>query len=152
MKPRVDALLVAAFGSETRVLTLAALANSTAPLTAYRVAKIAGLRPPKVYDEIRRARASGLVTQSAGKLSLRDPDLRSLLRKRVRLFGWDDWRSGKDRWEPIRKTIANRLRTMSPPRFRGERGWSPRHREVYHRDPRKNESLREMGLRKSSHG
>jgi DNA-binding transcriptional ArsR family regulator len=152
MRPQVDEALVAAFGSETRVLTLAALASSTVPLTAYRVAKIAGLRPPKVYEEIRRARAHGLVEEAGGKISLVDADLRQLLRRRVRLFGLDDWLAEKDRREPARKTTAARLRTMPTPRFPRERDWSPRRPAIYRRDRRKNATLREMGLRASSHG
>jgi DNA-binding transcriptional ArsR family regulator len=86
MRPKVDPALVAAFGSATRVLTLAALANSNVPLTAYRVAKIGGLRPPKVYEELRRAKARGLVGESGGKHVLLDADLRTLVQRRARIY------------------------------------------------------------------
>jgi DNA-binding transcriptional ArsR family regulator len=151
MKPTVDRSLVAAFGSETRVLTLAALANSSVPLTAYRAAKIAGLRPPKVYEEIRRAKANGLVGQVGGKVTLLDPDIRDLLRRRVRIFGLGDWLTEKDRREVSRKAIADRLQTLPSPRFRRERGWAPRAPEIYQRDPKKDRTLRSMGLRVGSH-
>jgi DNA-binding transcriptional ArsR family regulator len=151
MRPAVDPPLVAAFGSETRVLTLAALANSPVPLTAYRVAKIAGLRPPKAYEELRRAKASGLVGAVGGRYTLRDTDIRDLLRRRVRLFALGDWLREKDHRERTRKSSADRLRTIPPPRFSREPRWSPRVPELYRRDPEKDRTLKQMGLRVSSH-
>lgn len=86
-----DAGLVAFCGSETRVSTLGVLANSSEPLTGYRVSKIAGLQPIKVYRELERASASGLVEKTAQGYRLIDPDLRALLQKRIRVFWSESW-------------------------------------------------------------
>ncbi len=42
MMRRFDSALVAAFGSEIRVRTLAVLANASGPLAAYRIARSEG--------------------------------------------------------------------------------------------------------------
>ena len=96
MSARVDPALVALFGSENRALTLAALANSSLPLTGYRVARITGTQPIKVYAELRRLGKSGLVRESptaGGRMgwTLEDPDVRSLLRRRARISWGEDW-------------------------------------------------------------
>jgi hypothetical protein len=54
MEPDVDPKLVALFGSETRVRTLAVLAGAFRPLAAYRVAKVGGIPVQKAYEEVRR--------------------------------------------------------------------------------------------------
>lgn len=86
-----DDALVAFCGSGTRVATLGVLANSEKPLTGYRVAKLAGLQPIKVYRELAKANRSGLVQKTARGYQLADSDLRGLLRKRIRISWFESW-------------------------------------------------------------
>jgi len=91
MEFRVDPGLVTVFGSETRVRTLAALASTNRPLTAYRVGKMGEVSMPKVYREVARLAKAGLVTRRGSGWILLDSDIRNLLRRRVR-FSWsEDW-------------------------------------------------------------
>ena len=94
----VDSALVAAFGSETRVRTLAVLANATRPLTAYRVALVGAIPVDKAYREVRRLAAARLVERRPDGWVLTDGDLRSLLRRRVRIR-WDkEWDQERQKW------------------------------------------------------
>lgn len=86
-----DDALLAFCGSGTRVATLGILANSEKPLTGYRVAKLAGLQPIKVYRELAKASKSGLVQRTARGYRLADSDLRDLLRKRIRVSWFESW-------------------------------------------------------------
>jgi hypothetical protein len=86
-----DPRLIAFCGSETRVLTLGVLANSKGPMTGYRVAKVAGVQPIKVYRELDRAVESGLVERSSRGYQLVDPDLIRLLQKRFRVTWSGSW-------------------------------------------------------------
>jgi len=54
VKTDADPALLSLFGSQTRLLTMAVLANADEALTGYRVAKIAGLPREKVYPELRK--------------------------------------------------------------------------------------------------
>lgn len=96
----VDPGLVALFGSEDRVRTLAALANADAPLTAYRVATIVGMKPPNVYRELKRLVRFNEVARSPtpqGTLGwkLTDADVRALLRRRLRIVWSEDLLRGR---------------------------------------------------------
>ncbi|MGI0132336.1 MAG: hypothetical protein ACREDK_04500 [Thermoplasmata archaeon] len=91
----VDPGLAALFGSEDRVRTLAALANADAPLTAYRVASMVGMKPPNVYRELKRLLQFHEVERaptSQGKDGWRlvDADVRALLRRRLRVVWSED--------------------------------------------------------------
>jgi len=95
----VDPGLAALFGSEDRVRTLAALANAEAPLTAYRVAAIVGMKPPNVYRELKRllevkevARAQ--TPRGRQGWTLVDPDIRTFLRRRMRIVWIEDLSRG----------------------------------------------------------
>ena len=92
---RVDPGLAALFGSEDRVRTLAALANADAPLTAYRVAAIVGMKPPNIYRELKRLVRFNEVARSATPQGARgwklvDADVRALLRRRIRIVWSED--------------------------------------------------------------
>lgn len=150
MEPEVDPALVALFGSETRLRTLAVLANAYRPLTAYRVGKVGDIPLPKAYDEIRRLGKAGLLRRRAGGWVLVDRDVRALLRKRVRLFWYEDWRAERERTAPARRASLRRLEKAPSPRF--PRNWKPRKPESFARDPRKDQILRILGLRTSLHG
>ena len=91
----VDPGLAALFGSEDRVRTLAALANAEAPLTAYRVASMVGMKPPNVYRELKRLLRFNEVERARtpdGRdgWKLMDADVRSLLRRRLRVVWSED--------------------------------------------------------------
>lgn len=100
---QVDAGLAALFGSEDRVRTLAALANAEAPLTAYRVAAMVGMEPPNVYRELRRLVKVNEVTrvstpEGRNGWTVVDPDVRALLRRRLRIVWIQDLsRGARDR-------------------------------------------------------
>jgi DNA-binding transcriptional ArsR family regulator len=84
--PRVAALL----GSTNRVRTLAPLANAYGPMTAYRVAQLAGIPRTKVYAELRRLRGAGVVEARRNRSGrstwvLLDHDMALYLRKKIRI-------------------------------------------------------------------
>lgn len=84
------------FGSQTRAKVLGYLAGSTTPRTGYAIAKSLGVSVSKVYDELKRLEAAGILGQSLDskgrrRFLLRDPDLRSFLVKRVRISSTEDW-------------------------------------------------------------
>jgi hypothetical protein len=105
-------------GSKTRVLTLGALANATRPLTGYRVAKITRLPEIKVYEVLRRATKVGTVRRMRRGFRLVDPDLRSLLQKRVRMFWSEDWYSDETE-RSLRADVARDVDTswFDPSRY-----------------------------------
>jgi len=91
--------LAAIFGSEDRVRTLSALANSDAPLTAYRVAAIMEMKPPNVYRELRRLERARVVGRAKtprgrGGWILNEPLLRRFLRARLRVSWSEDLLAG----------------------------------------------------------
>lgn len=95
MTLRVDSGLLALFGSEDRVRVLAALANAEAPLTAYRVATMVEVSPPNVYRELKRLARFKEVKRASTQegrcgWALVDPDLRNLLRRRLRIVWSQD--------------------------------------------------------------
>ncbi|HZY91541.1 MAG TPA: hypothetical protein VFG07_02020 [Thermoplasmata archaeon] len=118
MRIKVDPGLTALFGSEGRVKTLAALANADAPLTAYRVAAIAGMNPPNVYRELKRLVRYNEVARSPtpqGALgwTLIDANVRALLRRRLRIVWSEDlFRGAAERGR--RATLAARRSSRVP--------------------------------------
>jgi hypothetical protein len=151
MEIRADPILTSLFGSRNRLMTLAVLANSDEPLTGYRVAKVAHLPRQKVYPEIRRGIKAGLIRRSGAGYSLADPDVRALLRKRVRIRWdeeWDRARSGR-RWEVNDDLAQIRLA------LKGVKIFDSHHRipdsalRELERDPEKNRILRKYGGRAS---
>lgn len=163
MIPKVDPALVAAFGSTTRVRTLAVLANAAGPLTAYRVALVGGIPVDKAYREVRRLARSGLVERRRNGWVLIDEDLRSLLQRRVRVR-WDrDWDGERRTWaEETPKLLSAGLATIqgrlqSDPGYLRPRGWKPtpaarRTIRELGRPAEKDALLRRAGLRSSSRG
>ncbi|MFZ0829704.1 MAG: helix-turn-helix domain-containing protein [Thermoplasmata archaeon] len=149
MEPAVDLKLVALFGSETRLRTLAVLAGAYRPMTAYRVAKVGDVPVQKAYEELRRLGATGLVAKQPGGWVLADRDVRTLLAKRVRISWADDWFAERARRISAEGSILQRLRVM--PRAKPPKGWQPRNPERFVRSPAKDRILREMGLRTSLH-
>lgn len=152
MRTTLDSPLSALVGSRTRLLTMAVLANSDEPLTGYRVAKVAGLPRTKVYPEIRRGLASGLLVQTAAGFRMTDPDVRTLLQKRVRIRWYDEWnRSQAGSAASVDRELERILSELE-----GIRTYDPTNRipaqalRELKRDPERNRILRRLGLRPSS--
>lgn len=96
MPEKIDPAVAALFGSKTRALTLATLANAGIPLTAYRIAQVAGTQVIKTVTELRRLERGGLVLRSPTDLGrsgwiLADKSLADFFRRLVRLFWLADW-------------------------------------------------------------
>ncbi|HTT45722.1 MAG TPA: helix-turn-helix domain-containing protein, partial [Thermoplasmata archaeon] len=93
----IDSGIAALFGSATRARTLAVLANSLEPLTGYRIAEVSGDERIKVYSMLASLERAGIVVSTKREdgrttvWTLRDPDVGSLLRRRVRLVGEKEW-------------------------------------------------------------
>jgi DNA-binding transcriptional ArsR family regulator len=90
------AALARVFGSESRLMTLATLANASAPISGYRIAKVGRISPPKVYSELRRLKNSDIVARQqsdSGRSGwiLKDTALGQYLRLRVRISDSPDW-------------------------------------------------------------
>lgn len=64
-------------------------------MTGYRVALVAELPREKVYPELRKAIAAGSVTKTKLGYSLVDPEIRQLLRSRVRVV-WGSYSYGPE--------------------------------------------------------
>jgi len=145
------------------VLTLAVLANTDEPFTGYRVAKIAGLPPIKVYQELRRALAAGLVQRAPGGAGyvLSDPEVRLLLQRRVRIRWEDEWDVARRGWaQETPRLLAiglaqTRRRLRDDPNYLRPPGWVPPptarkwDREI-RRSPSKDVALRRAGRRTSA--
>jgi DNA-binding transcriptional ArsR family regulator len=156
MPLRVDPGLIAVFGSETRVLTLAPLANSPRALTAYRIATMTGVQRTKVYRELARLAEAGIVEERVtgpgrSEWELLDPDLRRLLRRRARIVWAEDL--GREAPALARRTrrlmTAARQNPIDPALLR--KPLTLRNPEDFVRSPAKDELLRRMGLRVSRH-
>lgn len=133
-----DDALVAFCGSETRVATLGVLANSERPLTGYRVAKLTGLQPIKVYQELDKATKNGLVQKTARGYQLSDLDLRLLLQKRIRVSWFESWYDQ----EPARGNRARAVWESSaswfdPRRYRANPSVAKRYAVEIRRPPEK---------------
>jgi hypothetical protein len=150
----VDPGMVALFGSETRVLTLAPLANGSGPLTAYRIAAVTGVQRTKVYSELRRLARARIVRElSTGEgrseWELIDPDIRALLRRRARIV----WSEDLQREAPAlaRRTralmAAARRDPIDPRLLKGT--LTLRNPEDFVRPPEKDELLARLGLKVS---
>jgi hypothetical protein len=149
MEPGVDPRLVALFGSETRVRTLAVLAGAHRPVTAYRIGKVGAIPIHKAYEEVRRLGKVGLVAQRAGGWVLLDEEVRALLRRRVRIAWSEDWFAERNRRAEEERDLLERLRRI--PHARPPKGWKPRDPKRFRRSPTKDRILHEMGLRESVH-
>jgi hypothetical protein len=152
MEPHLDPSLSALFGSRTRLLTMAVLANADEPLTGYRVAKVAGLPRTKVYPEIRKGVRAGLLVRDGPGYRMNDPDVKDLLRKRVRIRWYDEWNRARGTTGESVERELSRIRAS----LEGVRTFNPSNRipklaiRELRRDPEKNRILRRLGLRPST--
>jgi DNA-binding transcriptional ArsR family regulator len=143
--------LVAVIGSATRAYTLAVLAGSRLPLTAYRIAKLADLSPPNVYVELRRLAGSGIVEARDGGWVLLDDRVRAFCERRGPLFERRFTLEAKREWaRRNRGRISTALRKPIPRGVPGKGPETPLMRE-FSRSPRKNALLRAAGLKVSRH-
>ncbi len=147
----VDPALAALFGSENRVRTLAPLASSSVPLTAYRIAQMVDVPRTKVYEELAELAARGWVrklrmTRNRSVWELLDPDVRRLLRRRARVVTMAELSAASDEMAARTRSVLakNRRNPIAPSLLRG--AFTPRNPEDFARPDQKDAVLRSMGL------
>jgi DNA-binding PadR family transcriptional regulator len=151
MAVSVDPAVSALFGSETRVRALAPLANSQRPLTGYRVARMMGIPRTKIYSELTRLESEGWVTRSLdgrGRAvwTLNDPDVRRLLRRRVRVVLADEAFSGSVELASKTRQVMQSLRLNPVDRRLLDGPFTPANPRDYDRPPTKDAALRCLRL------
>ena len=107
----MDPRLVAVFGSTNRVRVLAALAGSLVPKTAYAIAKMVGILPPKAYEGLKDLEGAGIVSsirsaRGARLYRLDDRELARYLRIRAPIMSDDDLRRIAEAGESIGNTTS----------------------------------------------
>jgi len=151
METVVDPALASFVGSQTRLLALAVLANADEPLTGYRVAKIASIPRVKVYPELRKGVEAGILARDGDGYRMVDTDLRSLLRKRIRIRWDEEWDRARSARAVTPEDDLRRIQTS----LKGARLYNPKNRvpraaiRELERDPEKNRILRRLNLRPS---
>ena len=157
MRRDTDSALVSLFGSETRLLTMAVLANANEPLSGYRIAMVANLPREKVYPQLRKGVASGILEAGPTGFRMIDADIRALVRKRVRIR-WDpEWDRARAGWDEDTRARLTALLASIPkgPTYLRPKGWKPSAlarkaiREMG-RSPSKDALLASRGLRTSA--
>jgi len=157
MRRDVDASLVSLFGSQTRLLTMAVLANANEPLTGYRVAVIANLPREKVYPLLRKGVATGTLVAGPEGFRMIDADVRALLRKRIRIRWDQEWDRARSGWDKETRGKLTGLLASIPkdPTYLRPKGWKPspsarRAIRELERSPSKDALLSSRGLRTSA--
>lgn len=119
-------------------------------MTAYRIARVGRVPPPKVYRVLQQLKDSGLATQvsigpgrSAWELS--DPYLRAFLVRQIRIVDVDDLAQGPRARSRVEADWIARIRPIRLRRYRPEPGrvTSP---QEYLRPPEKDAALKARGL------
>ncbi len=146
----LDPGLACVFGSSTRLGVLAILANSSQPLTAYRIARMLDVNPPKVYTELTRLREAKVVTESptgnrSRGFSLADPDVAELLRKRVRISSQGAWLAEVETRSRSVPEVSEIVRSISLEDYPPSPEKVP-HRSEFLRPRSKDRTLSRMGL------
>lgn len=151
MRPILDPALLALTGSETRALTLAPIANSSVPLSAYRIASIVQLARTKVYRELDKLARSGVVQKTTGSdgtalWSIRDTDIKQLFRRRARI-GWSEDLSTEARALEKRTKAVLAFAKANPidPALLAKQS-KPRNATEFDRSPEKDAVLERLGL------
>lgn len=143
--------LVSVVGSRTRAYSLAVLAGTRVPQTAYRIAKLANLSAPNVYVELRRLARTGVVEKVDGGWVLVDERTRAFCEGRGPLFeNWFTLEAKKEWLRRNRRTIAP-VRELPIPAPELPGGRLPRVLRGFSQSRTKNELLRAAGLRASRH-
>lgn len=151
MKPGPGSDLERVFGGAGRVRMLGVLANSSTPLSTYRIAKIALVQPIKGTVELRRLRDAGLVKESRGERGgscwfLTDTDLRAFFRRRVRILPWSEVRAGAEDRAARGQALLDRIRPIDFSKYRSSPVEGSR-RQNFSRLPGKDAELARLGLR-----
>ena len=143
MPTDIEPALTSLFGSRTRLLTLAVLANSSEPLTGYRIAKLASLPREKVYPELRKGAKAGLVAKVGKGFRLTDPDVRALLQKRVRIRWDEEWDRARPGWNEtaVRDLRKIQVSLSAVPLYNPQNRIPPAALRELQRDPAKNRIL-----------
>lgn len=133
------------FGSETRAKVLGFLADARTPKTGYQISKATGIRPTKVYGELRRLAETDfleVVEEPRRKLyRMVDEDLRKLLLRRARITSEDEWFS-PERVRERREALERASRTpLSLPESTPNRD-AVLNPSEYERSPAKDRALR----------
>ena len=144
-------ILVTVVGSTTRAYSLAILAGTRVPLTAYRIAKLANLSAPNVYVELRKLARAGVIQREPGGWVLVDDRTRTFCEGRGPLFQNRMSLEAKEEWvNRNRRRIARVLGEPFPPRESSTDPAPPLMRE-FSRSRTKNTLLKAAGLRVSRH-
>jgi len=146
----VDSLL-SVIRSVTRAYTLAVLAGSRVPMTAYRIASLAELSPPNVYVELRRLAKAGVVEERERGWLLVDERVRAFCEGQGPLFSRRYTLEAKRRWSRENRARIAELKSRPLPRTEEWKGRPPRLMREFSRSPTKNRLLRAAGLRESRH-
>lgn len=150
----LDPALAVLFGSEARALSLGVLANAKRPMTGYRVAKTAGIPKIKAYAQLKAAAQAGWIERRGNMYWMPEGDLRSLLRKKVRLYWYEDWLSDRAPQKGRAEELARRRPWASwydASRFSANPAVARRYAREIERPPEKDMpflSGRELGSRK----
>lgn len=141
--------LAALFGSATRVRVLAALAGMLRPRTAYWIAKMLGVLPPKVYRELATLERAGFVdsaidSRGARNYSLVDAELRQYIARRAPIISSEDLKTIAECKSPYK----SRRIGLDPRKYRPNPAAIP-YREEFLRPLGKDKELVRGGLRPS---
>jgi hypothetical protein len=119
-------------------------------LTGYRISKMTGVAPIKVYAELQRLLRAGIVRKSltsTGKagFELADSDIAALMRKRASLVLSETWFRDLDRKAANRRDAIADARAIDLRGFRANRDSVP-NRQEFERPASKDAALARAGL------
>ncbi len=143
--------LLSVIGSVTRAYSLAILAGTRVPLTAYRIAKLADLSPPNVYLELRKLARAGVIERREGGWILVDERVRGFCEGQGPLFERRFSVESKRKWTTQNRERIARLRRQPIPKGDDWRGPQPKLMREFRRSPTKNALLEAAGLKTSQH-
>ena len=138
-------------GSVTRAYTLAVLAGTRVPQSAYRIAKLADLSPPNVYVELRKLARVGIVTSTEGGWILLDERTRTFFEGRGPLFERKLNLESKRDWTRRDRRRVSTMDGHPPPPVETRKATDSRLLREFSRSRTKNALLKAAGLRLSEH-
>jgi DNA-binding transcriptional ArsR family regulator len=144
-------LLVSVIGSVTRAYTLAVLAGTRVPQTAYRIAKLADLSPPNVYVELRKLARAGIVCRKEGGWVLEQDRVRAFCEGQGPLFERTVSLERKREWRVKNRRRISQILRQPIPEVEAKKGPEPKVLREFSRSRTKNELLRAAGLSESQH-
>ncbi|TLZ52085.1 MAG: hypothetical protein E6K18_03485 [Methanobacteriota archaeon] len=145
---QIPAKVEAVFGSQTRAKVLGYLAGLSVPQTGYAISKNLDIGVSKVYEELKRLEAGGVIlsdfdVRGSKRFWLNDEDLRSFLARNMRILPAGDWFSpGRiaERREKFAETSRVRVDLPSVP----ARDGTPPFAKEFRRTPAKDRALRRI--------